>query len=106
MKIRTQLLITLFVFGIALCLIGVFVAVTDQNIDRLTKQGDLADGIQIGADELSYLSSDYVLYRENQQAARWLAKFAELESNLSGISVDTAEQQVQVNNIKADAKRL
>jgi PAS domain S-box-containing protein len=56
--------------------------------------------------ELGYLSNDYLLYRESQQASRWESKFASFSNNLSNLKVGTREQQVLVDNIKTNQQRL
>ena len=71
MKIKTRLALSVAIFVIALLIIIGSVIVTNQQVDRLNKQEELAKTIEIEANELSYLSSDYILYRESQQAERW-----------------------------------
>ncbi len=71
MKIRTWFIITLFLFGLLLILIAGSLVVTNQQVDRLNEQKDLAQNIERAARELSYLSYDYLLNRESQQRTRW-----------------------------------
>jgi PAS domain S-box-containing protein len=106
MRIRTQLIISLIFFGIALLIIAGSVIVTTQQVDRLTEQEELANNIVNGAKDLSYLSGDYVLYRESLQIERWESKYEALTSDLSRLTVTTPEQEVLVDNIKANQERL
>jgi two-component sensor histidine kinase/methyl-accepting chemotaxis protein len=106
MKIRTQLTLVIVLFGIALLVIAGAIIITDKQVERLGKQQTLAKNIETGANELSYLSGDYVLYRENQQAERWNTRYNALESDLSVLSVDMPGQQVLADNLKADLQRL
>ena len=75
-------------------------------MDRLNQQEELAKTIEIEANELGYLSSDYILYRESQQAERWESKYSALASDLSDLAVDTPEQKVLVNNLMENQQRL
>jgi PAS domain S-box-containing protein len=106
MKIRTQVIISLVVFGIALLIISASVISTNQQVDQLNRQGDLARSIEIEANELGYLSSDYLLYRESQQVLRWESKYASLSEDLASLAVNTPEQQVIVNNLRANKEKL
>jgi PAS domain S-box-containing protein len=106
MKIRTQLIISMVFFGVALLIISSSVMLTHQQVERLNKQEELAKNIVIGANELSYLSNDYLLYHERQQVDRWEAKFSTFSRDLSDLSVDTPDSQVLVDNIKANRLRL
>ena len=106
MKIKTQLIFSMVFFGVALLIISASVILTNQHVDRLNRQEELAKNIQLDAGELSYLSNDYLLYHESQQVDRWEAKFSSLSNDLSNLSVDTPDSQVLVNNIKANQARL
>ena len=106
MKIKTQLIFSMVFFGVALLIISASVILTNQQVDRLNKQEELAKNIELDAGELSYLSNDYLLYHESQQVDRWEAKFSSLSNDLSNLSVDTPDSQVLVNNIKANQARL
>ena len=106
MKIKTQLIFSMVFFGVALLIISASVILTNQQVDRLNKQEELAKNIELDAGELSYLSNDYLLYHESQQIDRWEAKFSSFSNELSNLSVDTPDSQVLVNNIKANRARL
>ena len=79
MKIRTRLTISIVIFIVALLLIAVSLVITYQRVDRLTGQEDLAKQIEIEANDLSYLSSDYVLYPDIRQAGQWKLKYETLD---------------------------
>ena len=106
MKIRTQLVISMVVFGLALLIISVSVITTNQHVNRLNSQEALANNIQLQVSELSYLSNDYLLYNEGQQADRWDSQFSAISDDVSNLSVDTADQQVLVNDMKDNQLRL
>ena len=106
MKIRTQLIVSMVFFGVALLIISASVMLTHQKVERLNKQEELAKNIEIGASELGYLSNDYLLYHERQQVDRWEAKFSTFSRDLSDLGVDRPDSQVLVDNIKANRLRL
>lgn len=106
MKIRTQLILSLILFVFALLVISASVILTNQQVDRLSQQEELANRIQFGAGELGYLSNDYLLYPESPQLNRWNSKYASLSDDIMKVSVDTPEQQVLLNNIRANQQRL
>jgi PAS domain S-box-containing protein len=106
MKIRTQLIISMIIFGLALLLISASMIFTNQQVDNLNIQEERAKNIELKANELSYLSSDYILYRESQQITRWESKHASLADDLSKLKVTSLEQQALVNNIQVNHGRL
>jgi len=71
MKIRTQFIISTVVLGIILLLVSASVIITNQQVEKTHQQEVLAIQIERQAYELGYLTNDYLLYRESQQASRW-----------------------------------
>lgn len=106
MKIRTQLIISMVFFAVALAIISASVITTNQQVERLSKQEELAKNIELEVGELSYLSNDYLLYHENQQIDRWEAKYSSFFEDASNLTVERSDQQVLVNNIKVNGQRL
>ena len=106
MKIRTKLILSVVFFGIAMLIIAGSVVLTNQHVDRLNTQKNLANKIETKAGDLGYLSSDYVLYPDNQQAEQWLSKYSAISSDLSALTVNTPEQQILLDSLKTDQQRL
>jgi signal transduction histidine kinase len=106
MKLRTQLAISVVIFGLALLIIAVSMITTNQQVDRLNNQEALANNIGLQTSELSYLSNDYLLYNESKQVDQWNQKFLLISGEVSGLSVDTPDQQALVNNIKDNQQQL
>ncbi len=106
MKLRTQLMISIAVFGIALLIISTSFILTNQQVDRLRNQEALATNIELKANELGYLSNDYLLYRESLQLDRWNSKYYSLSDDIANLSVAAPDQQALVDNIKGDRQRL
>jgi PAS domain S-box-containing protein len=106
MRIRTQLIISMVFFAVALAIISASVISTNQKVDRLSRQEELAKNIELQVGELGYLTNDYLLYREIQQVDRWESKYSSIFNDVSNLTVDQPDQQVLVNNIKANGQRL
>ncbi len=106
MKIKTQFINSMVIFGIILLIIATSVIVTNQQVERLNKQEEIAKKIERGASELGYLSNDYLLYHESPQRARWESKFSELSDDMSNLNPNSPEQQTLVNNIRSNQQRL
>jgi PAS domain S-box-containing protein len=106
MKIKTQFVITMSLFGLAAGIIVISLMTTNQKVSQLNQQQQIAQNIERSARELDYLSNEYLLYRENQQRARWESKFASLSNDLTRLNPTRPDQQVLVNDLKADMERL
>ena len=106
MRIRTQFIITMLLFGIILVVIAASAIITHQKLEKTSQQESLAANIAQGASELSYLSNDYLIYRESQQLKRWQSSFASFSNLVAGLNMDKPEQQVLVRNIKTNEQRL
>jgi PAS domain S-box-containing protein len=106
MKIRTQLIVSTVIFAVALAIISASVISTNQQVDRLSHQEELAKKIELKVGELSFLSNDYLLYHEGQQIDRWESKYSSISNDISNLTVSSPEQQVLVDDIKASHQRL
>ncbi len=106
MKLRTQFIITMLLFGIILVAIAASAIITNQLLEKAGQQEEIATNIAQGASELSYLANDYLIYRESQQLKRWQSRFASFSAQVAGLRVERPEQQVLVANILANQKRF
>jgi signal transduction histidine kinase len=106
MKIRTQFIITMLLFGVVLVTISASAVITDRLVDKVSEQDRLAHSVAQGASELSYLANDYVMYRESQQLDRWQTRFARFAADVANLQADRPEQQALVRNIQANTQRL
>jgi signal transduction histidine kinase len=105
-RLRTQFIITMLVFGIILVAIAALVMITSKRVEKASEQEKNAADIARGASELSYLTNDYLIHREGQQLRRWQSRFTSLSGEVAGLNVDKPEQQALVRNIQASTKRL
>lgn len=106
MKIRTQFFITMAVFGVMLAVIGVSLATTAHELSRLNHEQETAVSIGSGARDLSYLSGDYLLYREPQQSSRWRSRWEAVAADVASLEPETAEERILRDRISANLTRL
>ncbi len=106
MRIRTQFIMTILLFGIILVVVAVSVIMTGQQVKKASEQEEIANDIVQGASELGYLSSDYLIYRESQQLKRWQSRFAAFSAQVASLRAGRPEQQALVRNIQANQLRL
>ena len=106
MRIRTQFVITILLFGVILAAIIASVIITNQLVEKASQQQEIASSISQGASDLSYLANDYLIYRESQQLSRWQSRFNSFSNDIASLKTDVPEQQVLVRNIQVNAQRL
>ena len=91
MKIRTQLIAGTVIFALLLIIISGLIFSTNQQLDKLMAQEDLANRITLEVSELGYLSNDYILYREPLQADRWNAKFTSVSTDIAHLDLSAPD---------------
>jgi two-component sensor histidine kinase/HAMP domain-containing protein len=106
MKIRTQLILSTAVFALVLFLIVASVIGTNQKLDRLIQQDQIANTLEQGANDIGYLSSEYLLHPGNLQHSRWDEAYASFSSALATFESGTPEQQTLVANIRYNQQGL
>lgn len=106
MRIKTQFIITMGLFGVTLAAIATSMMLTKWRMAQQRDQEKLAADIERGVSDLGYLSHEYMLYHEEQQRARWESKFSTLVNNLSRVTATRPEQREIVNNMRENLIRL
>ena len=106
MRIRTQFIITILLFGIILVVVAASVIMTARQVETAGEQEKIASDIAQGASELGYLSNDFLIYRESQQRKRWQSRFASFSAQVASLRAARPEQQALVHNIQANQQRL
>ena len=106
MRIRTQFIITMLLFGIILVVMAMSAIITNLHLEETGQQEEIARSIAQGANELGYLANDYLIYRESQQLKRWQSKFASFSAQVASLRSDRPDQKVLVANIRANQNRL
>jgi signal transduction histidine kinase/ActR/RegA family two-component response regulator len=106
MRIRTQLIISMAFFGLALLIISASVITTNQQVERLSRQEDLAKNIELKVSDINYLSNDYLLYHESQQIDRWESQYSSISADISNLTAERPEQQALIDSLKVNRQRL
>lgn len=106
MKIRTQTLTSIVVLVVIFLVLAVSLVYTTQQVNLLSSQFGIAQDIEQGAYELSYLSNDYLLYQEERQLEQWEAKYSSFSQDLAKLDPQTPQQQVLVDNIRVNQQRM
>ena len=104
MKIRTLLIASIVTFSVLLLIISSLVIITNQHIGKLVEQETTANTIALEVGELGYLSNDFILFREPQQADRWNTKYVSISDDIAGLTVDQPEQKAIVRNLEANIR--
>jgi PAS domain S-box-containing protein len=106
MKIRSQSIISLVVFGIILIVTVAAVILNSQQTANLSAQQEVAARIQRGATNLNYLSNYYFLYQEDLQLNQWHSAFNSLSEDVSDLKLNNPSQQTLVDIIDGDLQNL
>ena len=106
MRLKTQFIITMLLFGTILVVMVASAIITNQQTKKASEQEKIASSIAQGANELSYLANDYLIYRESQQLKRWQSRFALFSAQVAGLRADRPDQKALVANIRANQSRL
>ncbi len=106
MRLKTQFIITMLLFGIVLAVIAASAIITNQQAEKVGEQERITVDIAQGASELGYLANDYLIYRESQQLKRWQSRFASFSEQVASLHVDMPDQQALVANIQANQSRM
>jgi len=101
-KLKSQLIISIAIFGIILLIISASVIITNQQALQITDEQQTAGQIQTGASNLAYISNDYFLYQDNAQVNQWQTQFSAISTDLSKINSVNPEQATLVNNVETD----
>jgi PAS domain S-box-containing protein len=105
-KIRTMFLLNMTLFGIILVIVCLSVLFTGTRVEYLRDQEDSAHTIERSANDLVFLSHEYILYREDQLYRRWNMKFTSILDELSGLKPDTAPERAAAENIREGCRRI
>ena len=102
MKLKSQLIISIAIFGIILLIISASVIITNQQALQITNEQETAGQIQTEASNLAYISNDYFLYQDNAQMNQWQTQYSTMSADLSKINSGNPEQAALVTNVETD----
>ncbi len=105
-KIRTQFIISVFVFGTILIVLTIILALVGGQIAKYNYLEDEINNIQRTARELSYTANNYLLFGESQQSTRFGTIYESLTTELSELRQLSPEERSLVDNINSYLVRL
>ncbi len=106
MRIRTQFILTMVLFGIVLVAIASSEVVINQRVKSAAEQENLAWSISQKAGELSYLANNYIILPENQKLKEWQTVFASFSADVGSLRVSPGEQQALAKSMQDGAQQL
>jgi hypothetical protein len=75
-------------------------------VAELRAQQDLAASLQKRANDLSYLSNNFLLYREQPQADRWNTVYASMTSDIGRLEASGGYESVVIQSIRSHHEDL
>lgn len=78
MTMRSKLILSVIFFGIIAFVVAITLIVTFRQSNELIARETSAERLLLEAHELSELSDDYLLFREERPALQWEAKYNSL----------------------------
>jgi PAS domain S-box-containing protein len=106
MRIKTQFLTNIISFSIILIIVGASVGYTQNQINYLNYQEEIALGIQTGASDLNYISNNYFLYQENSSINSWQRKYDSLKEQIIQLNSTNPREQELVRIVSIDLEHL
>ena len=106
MRLRTQFRITIYLFSAFLLVLAVSAIITNLQVRKASAQERIAASIAQGANTLSYLANDYLIYRETQQLKRWQSSFASFSVQVASLHAEKSDQQALIANMQVNQNRL
>ena len=106
MKLRSQLILSIIIFGIVLLVISASVVITNQQVAQINSKEQTANNINTGASNLAYTSNDYFLYQQTGQLNSWQSQFFSLLEEISNLTSNNPEQTAQIQTVNRDLQRL
>ncbi len=106
MKIKSQFIICIIVFSVIFIIIAASVAISEQQVARISFQEQISSGIERGASDLNSEAINYFLYQDPIYVYRWQNEFCYLSGNLSNLEIYNSQQQILVNHVKNDLTDL
>ena len=106
MKLRTQFFLAFAVLTVLFLFILGFFVFTEVRVQSLKHQRDLAVSIERQANDLAYLSNNYLLYQEDLQLSRWNAAWASIAGNIGQLQLEHREWAGVALSLKGSVDRL
>ncbi|MCL5735337.1 MAG: HAMP domain-containing protein [Actinobacteria bacterium] len=106
MKLRTQFFVGAGILVVVLVALAVVAITTGIRVSHVRNQHDITASIEQHANDLSYVSNNYLLYRERTQKLEWDSLFASLSADLGRLAPSGPEEASLISNLRANSARL
>ena len=106
MKLRTQFLLGAAALLVVLLLTAAFFFYAGVRAQRLEDQRDIAVSAERRANDLGYLSNNYLLYQETLQVSRWESALTSLARDVDRLAPGSQEEQLLLASMKENIERL
>jgi signal transduction histidine kinase/HAMP domain-containing protein len=106
MRLKTQFVMTTVFSAVFLVVVGLLILVMNQLAQSVVDQAEIAEGVSIGASELSYLSGAYLVHSETRQIQRWRLSFATFLELIHSLNVNQPEDRMLVKSLTENGARL
>ena len=106
MTIKSKLILSVIFFGIIAFVVAVTLIVTLRQVNELNARETTADKLLMEAHGLSQISNGYIFFHEKRHVVQWESKYNSMASLLAQLRVDRPEEQVLIDNVAANQKRL
>lgn len=106
MRIKFVFIVSVLLAAILLIGVSASAIITNVYIDGASRQSELAHKIASTANEMSYLSNDFLMYHENQQLTRWQFTYDEFVRQVASLQAYKPEQQTPIRNVQASSQRI
>lgn len=106
MKIRTQGFIAILLFIAILSSVLAAEILSSKWLEQTADREKLAGLISGAAEELGYLSQDYLIYRQSHQLDRWKSRFDSVSASLGKLHSDKPEYDALIRGIDTTRRRL
>ncbi len=106
MKLKSQLILSIIIFGIVLLVISMSVFFTNQQVAQINSKEQASNNINAGASSLAYIANDYFLYQQTAQLNSWQSQFSSLQAEISNLASSNPGQITQIQTVKEDLQRL
>lgn len=101
MTVKARFILSMVLFGLTALVITGLVVATSAKVSHLEEQERLAVSVGLGASALGYLTDEYLLHREPEQAERWLTAWDSVSHDVESLDLRTFEQRTAADNIRA-----
>jgi PAS domain S-box-containing protein len=106
MRLRNQLIISMFVFSVVIIVVSASLLLSEWQIAKTNGNAQKVLEIQTDASNLAYISNYYFQNKKSDQINSWQNQYASTLTVLSQINPSSNEETALISNIEGDLQRL